>query len=201
MSIPNKWTSALPAQLNLLRSSFQFILHHWLFLFGLGMIAGLGRVAQLGGFGSLPQWAGPALEVVVEGSRVAIFLFVLGLANIRKGLGVFLQVFRFDANAKAAWRRSLGSLRANGFTIGLNLVGFLLIASAVNFLIDHLAYETCLLLSMKGNGLLAMESSEWTVLLFFKNILVIPFTLVFEVLLVIWIARSQFEIAPPKLRF
>ena len=72
----------------------------------------------------------------------------------------------------------------------LNLIGFSLVAWSVNYLIDLLAYQTCLYLTLKENGVLVESSSEWTILLFFKNLSVIPFTLVFETLFVLWLTNK-----------
>ena len=60
----------------------------------------------------------------------------------------------------------------------------------MNLLIDHLAYETCLYLALRYNGILVDTSSEWTILLFFKNISVIPFTLVFETIVLLWLTNK-----------
>jgi hypothetical protein len=66
----------------------------------------------------------------------------------------------------------------------------LLIAATINYFIDLLAYETCLYLSLKSDGILAESSSEWTILLFFKNLTVIPLTLIFDTVLLLWLANK-----------
>ena len=72
----------------------------------------------------------------------------------------------------------------------MNIVGFLLIAWAINYLIDVLAYETCLYLTLKKDGILVESSSEWAILLFFKNLTVIPLTLIFDTVLLLWLANK-----------
>ena len=72
----------------------------------------------------------------------------------------------------------------------LNSIGFLLIAGAINYLIDALAYKTCLYLALKKQGILAASSSEWAILLFFKNLSVIPFTLIFETVFLLWVTNK-----------
>ena len=69
----------------------------------------------------------------------------------------------------------------------VNFACFVLIVWGLNALIDAVAYETCLLLSLKERGILQPGSGEWTILLFFKNLTVIPFTLVFETIFLLWI--------------
>jgi hypothetical protein len=72
----------------------------------------------------------------------------------------------------------------------INFVCFLLIAATINYLIDLLAYETCLYLKLTEDGILSPSSSEWTILLFFKNLSVIPFTLVFEAVFLLWLTNK-----------
>lgn len=67
----------------------------------------------------------------------------------------------------------------------ISFIGFSAIAFTFNFLINQLAYETCLLISLKDDGILVPSASEWTILLFFKNILTIPFTIIFEIILIL----------------
>ena len=43
-------------------------------------------------------------------------------------------------------------------------MAYLLIAWAINFLIDQLAYETCLYLNMQNRGILSADASEWTII-------------------------------------
>ncbi|MDQ4141738.1 MAG: hypothetical protein M3142_14610 [Bacteroidota bacterium] len=73
------------------------------------------------------------------------------------------------------------------FAILLNFTCFLSMAAGINFLIEQLAYVTCLLLSLKQGGIINNASSEWIILLLFKNLSVIPFTLVFEAIFLLWL--------------
>ena len=154
---------------------------------GLGLIAALGRVLQLGGFGAISTSTNIVLEVIVEAARILLFLYVLGLADIKKGLLRIKHLFMHKNKRKQQWKITIHNTKKRWAAILLNLCGFLLIAWALNYLIDILAYETCLYLTLKKDGILAASSSERTILLFFKNLSVIPFTLVFETLLLLWI--------------
>jgi hypothetical protein len=154
------------------------------------VIAAFGRVIQLGGFGKISDVENVILEVVVELSRMIIFLFVLGAANIKRGLYHIRQFLSGKYNLRARLTIALKRVRLHWLSITLNFIGFLFIAGIINFLIDQLAYQTCLFLSLRREGILVDTSSEWTILLFFKNILVIPFTLVFETILLLWITNS-----------
>ena len=186
-----KRLSKLRGKLTVLYGSIFFIRDHFLTIFALGLIAAFGRVIQLGCFGEIPSWVNVGTEVAVETSRILIFLFVLGVANIKSGARLLKRFFANRFTLKASWAIAKRKIRTQWVQISLSFAGFLIIAAGINFLIDTLAYETCLLLTLKSDGILVDTSSEWTVLLFFKNILVIPFTIVFETLLLLWITREQ----------
>ena len=175
-------------KLTTLNNAIFFIKKHFLVILGLGLISAVGRVIQLGGFGEIPGWANIVLEIIVESSRILLFLFVLGLANVKNGILRIRDLYTNKHKWRSNWSVSIQKIKTQWLSVLLNLTAFLLIASMFNYLIDQLAYQTCLYLSLKENGILVESSSEWTILLFFKNLSVIPFTLVFETLLILWIA-------------
>jgi hypothetical protein len=192
-----RWFPKLHDKLNLLYGSLFFIKKHFLIIFGLGLIAAFGRVIQLGGFGEIPSWANIVVEVVVETARVLIFLFVLGIASIKRGANKLKRLFTRRSNLRTYWSIVTKKLKTQWIQIFLSFFGFLLIAGVINTLIDSLAYQTCLHLTLKREGILVDTTSEWTILLFFKNISIIPFTIVFETILVLWITREQtFRLTP-----
>ena len=174
-------------KLTILNNAIYFIKKHFLVILSLGLISAFGRVIQLGGFGDIPGWVNIVLESIVETSRILLFLFVLGLANVKKGILRIQDFFTKKNMWRSTWSVSIQKIKKHWLSVLLNLVAFLIIASMFNYLIDQLAYQTCLYLSLKENGILVDSSSEWTILLFFKNLSVIPFTLVFETLLILWI--------------
>lgn len=177
-------------KLSLLSNTLYFFKKHFLTIMGFGFIAALGRVIQLGGFGQISTGMNIFLEVVVESARILIFLYVLGLANIKNGVLRIKQILTDKDNRKKLLSIAIHKLKKQWFLVSLNIVGFLLIASTINYLIDLLAYETCLYLSLKTDGILAESSSEWTILLFFKNLTVIPLTLIFDTVLLLWLANK-----------
>ena len=185
-------------KLTTLNNAIYFIKKHFLVILSLGLVSAFGRVIQLGGFGEIPGWVNIVLEIIVEFSRILLFLFVLGLANVKKGILRILDLFIKKDMWRANWSVSIEKIKKQWLSVLLNLVAFLIIAAMFNYLIDQLAYQTCLYLSLKENGILVDSSSEWTILLFFKNLSVIPFTLVFETLLVLWIAGklNNYKLSP-----
>ena len=174
-------------KLTTLNNAIYFIKKHFLVILSLGLVSAFGRVIQLGGFGEIPGWVNIILEIIVESSRILLFLFVLGLANVKKGISRIRDLFTKKNMWRSNWSVSIEKIKKQWLSVLLNLVAFLIIASMFNYLIDQLAYQTCLYLSLKENGILVDSSSVWTILLFFKNLSVIPFTLVFETLLILWI--------------
>jgi hypothetical protein len=157
---------------------------------GLGLIAAVGRVIQLGGFGQITSWMNVILEVIVESARILLFLYVLGLANVKNGILRIRHLLTHKDNRKKLLTNAIHKLKKQWLSLSLNIIGFLVIASIINYLIDLLAYETCLYLSLKSDGILAESSSEWTILLFFKNLTVIPLTLIFDTVLLLWLANK-----------
>lgn len=177
-------------KLHCLYNAIYFFKQHFGVITGLGLIAAFGRVIQLGGFGEITSPTSIILEIVIESARILLFLYVLGLANIKNGLLRIKHFFTHKYNRKSQLTITIQNVKKQWLSILLNIIGFLLIAWTLNYLIDLLAYETCLYLTLKKDGLLAETSSEWTILLFFKNLSVIPFTLVFETLFILWLTNK-----------
>lgn len=180
----------LSHQLSCLQTTLYFFKKHFFIILSLGLVAAFGRVIQLGGFGEIAAWANIFLEVVVEAARLFLFLFVLGLANVKKGCLRIWKLFTTAGRRQLSFAVLIRNVRTQGISIILNIIGFSVIAIILNYIINLVAYQTCLFLNLKNNGILAESSSEWTILLFFKNLTVIPFTLVFETFLILWIVNK-----------
>jgi len=177
-------------KLGLLTNTLHFFRKHFMAIIGLGLIAAFGRVIQLGGFGEIANWMNIVLEVVIESARILLFLYVLGLANVRSGVLRIKHLLTHKDHGKKLLTSSIQKLKKHWFSISLNVIAFLLIAWAINYLIELLAYETCFYLTLKKDGILADSSSEWTLLLFFKNLTVIPLTLIFDTVLLLWLTNK-----------
>lgn len=180
----------LSDKLNLLNSTLYFFKKHFIVIIGLGLIAAFGRVIQLGGFGQITTWENIVLEVVVETSRILLFLYVLGLANIKNGVLRIRRLFTRKIYQKTPLTISFQKLKKQWFFVLLNILVFIIIAWTINYLINLLAYKTCFYLTLKKDGILTESSSEWTILLFFKNLTVIPFTLIFDTVLLLWLSNK-----------
>jgi hypothetical protein len=182
---------------NLLHHTLYFFRKHFIVIMILGLIAALGRVIQLGGFGQVGHSMNIVLELVVESARILLFLYVLGLANIKTGILRIKYLVTCKGNRKLLLTNALQKLKTQWISVFLNIAGFLLIAWTMNYLIELLAYETCFYLTLKKDGILVESSSEWTILLFFKNLTVIPFTLIFETVLILWLSNKLWKFRKP----
>jgi hypothetical protein len=175
---------------SLVKNTLYFFRKHCVAILLLGLTAALGRVAQLQGFGPVSGMQNILLEVIVETARIVLLLYVLGMANTRKGMQRIKNIVRSRGNFRNVCSVAFRKLKSNWFTVLLNTAGFLAIAWGINYMIDLTAYETCFYINLKENGILADASSQWTILLFFKNLTVIPLTLIFDALLVLWLINK-----------
>ncbi|GAB3166747.1 hypothetical protein [Telluribacter humicola] len=182
---------SLTNRLSLLSHTLYFIRKHLLVLVGLGLIAAVGRVIQLGGFGPITSGFHIFLEVIIEVARGVLFVYVLGLASLKHGASRIKHLFTDKSSRKHYWRVALQKGKKQWAEILLNFLLFLGIAWVFNYLIDTLAYQTCLYLALKKNEIISQTSSEWTIILFFKNLSVIPFTLTFQALFLLWIINKS----------
>ena len=180
----------LSASLNLLSITVHFFKKHFAAVLGFGLVAAIGRVIQLGGFGPVSSAMNVVLEIIVESARLSLFVYVLGVASIRKGIQRMKHLFVYKEQRKNMFRVAVQRFKKEWPSVCLNIFGLLLLAWTINYLIDLVAYETCLYLTLKSRGILVASSSEWTLLLFFKNLTVIPLTLIFDTVLLLWLCNK-----------
>ena len=158
-------------------------------IFTLGLIAGIGRVIQLKGFGEISPATNIIMEVIVESARLALFIYILGSASLKMGLARIVGIFKKSTDRKELMKLVAANFKRKWPVLLLNFAVYLAIASVINLLIDQLAYETCLYLTMQNRGILSTDASEWTIILFFKNLTVIPLTLIFNTLFVFYMTN------------
>lgn len=176
-------------------ATIRFIKQNWPFIISMAFVAAFGRVVQLGAWGPLSPLTHWLLEVIIEGSRLLLFVYTLSLANLPSGLNKFRHLFTGRADWQrtrlgAVWRLVLRRLLRGWPALLLNFIAFAMIALVLNAFIDHIAYRTCLYVTLKARQFIAERSSEWVLILFFKNLSVIPFTLIFDALFFLWLTNS-----------
>jgi len=171
-------------------TSILFFKNHFAIIILLALIAAFGRAVQLGAFGKVSPVTNTILEIIVECSRILVFLYALGLTNLKTGALRVVQLFTRKANRKQNWSTALQTLKRRWRSVLLNITAFLLFAFLINYLINYTAYQTCLYYKLKAGNILSDGASEWVLLLFFKNISVIPFTLIFNATFLLWITNK-----------
>ncbi|MCF0074454.1 hypothetical protein LZD49_28475 [Dyadobacter sp. CY261] len=167
--------------------TLMFFKRHYLIVLALGMAAAMGRVIQLGALGPISPVLHLALEIIIEGARLMIFVYALGLTNVRKGFGRIRQILTKSGAWKSNWSIAKTRLKRDWRSLLASMVIYLLIAWVINLLIDYTAYQTCLYYKLKVNSIISEGASEWVIILFFKNLSVIPLTLIFNALFLLWI--------------
>ena len=172
-----------------LGSTILFFQKHFFMILTLGLIAGIGRVIQLKGFGEISSATNIIMEVIVESARLALFIYILGSASLKMGLARLASVFKKSKHRNEVMKLVFANFKRKWPILLLNFMVYLLIAWVINLLIDQLAYETCLYLTMQNRGILSADASEWTIILFFKNLTVIPLTFIFNTLFVFYMTN------------
>ncbi|GAB4027527.1 hypothetical protein [Spirosoma koreense] len=165
----------------------RFIRDHFLVIFGLGLVAAFGRAIQLQAFGPISPLGHILLEIIIETARILLFFYALGLTRIRAGLQTVIQLVTNKAERRKNGQAIRHNVGQNWRAILVNFGAFLVIAFLFNALTDHIAHETCLYITLKSRQLLSEQASVWVLILFVKNISVIPFTLVFEAVFFLWL--------------
>ncbi|QHT71041.1 hypothetical protein GXP67_32515 [Rhodocytophaga rosea] len=183
-------TSKWPEKLFWFSESVGFFKANFFTIFGLGLVAAIGRAVQMKAFGPISPSSNVILEIVIESARVLIFLYALGLSNVRSGFTKLIRIFSSSDSRKKSWYTAFQKLKNQWLSLLTNMTVFLLSAWVINFLIDYAAYQTCLYATLKSNQIISDQASVWAFILFFKNISVIPFTLVFNALFLLWITNK-----------
>jgi hypothetical protein len=171
--------------------SLLFFKKHYLIILGLGMVAALGRAAQLRAFGPISPGMFNVLEVFIQSARIMVFVYSLGLTNVKKGVLRLAHMLSSKTTWKENSRIAFQKFKADWRSIMANMVIYLLIALLINKLIDYAAYQTCLYAKLKTHSIISADSSEWVIILFFKNLSVIPFTLIFNAVFLLWVTNKM----------
>ncbi|MFN8345994.1 MAG: hypothetical protein U0X91_13365 [Spirosomataceae bacterium] len=175
----------------LIQETQRFINQHWLKVIGLCLTAAFGRFVQERGMGRISVEWFSVLEILVELSRAVLVLFVVGHGSARAGFRSIAAVFRMKkADWKQRWNQLKVNVSGNKIALSVNLVIFMIIGTVANVSIDLLV-QLGLLDWLKSVGFLAASASSWPVILFLKNVSIIPFTLIFEVVLVLWLVGKN----------
>jgi hypothetical protein len=185
-------TYALLGFSDLIRKTDTQFKRNFLLIFILGATAGIGRFFQEGGYGEISPAIHGILEVVVNGARLLTIFLIIGQGYIKAGFRNFANIFRLTKNEwHEVWANVKYNFANNFLAVLVNFIIYMVIAAAVNFILFSIFDYTSFLAWLKSASLVSPTASKWPVLLFFKNISIIPFTLVFETLFVMWIVERN----------
>lgn len=171
----------------IIQETQRFINKHLLAVGALSLTAAAGRYIQEGGAGRISAEAFFMPEIAVELSRIVLVLLVIGNGAVAVGFRRLLSVFSLKrADWKQVWYRIRTNVAWNRIALSVNFILFMIIGTVVNMGIDLLTH-LFLLEWLKSQGLLAAAAYQWPVILFLKNVSIIPFTLVFQCVLVLFL--------------
>lgn len=169
----------------------RFIRQNFLTTFVPGLISGLCRFVQEGGAGPVSVSTQATLGIVVFLSRTIIVLSAAGQGNVLEGLNRIFKVFSFSA---ADWKMTGLNLKSNArfnlIALVVNILLFVMVSIFINVSLAFLTEATPFLAYLRSLGLLAPAAGKWPVILFLKNISVIPFAFVFEIFLVMFLTGA-----------
>ncbi|MDF7816980.1 hypothetical protein P1X15_05210 [Runella sp. MFBS21] len=178
----------LPVQIGwveILQKTLQFISRYGLKVLLLGLVAAFGRGMQEGAWGAISSIGFWGLEFVVEGVRLGLVILVIGNGSLKIGFRRVVAIFRAKkSDWKLIWTQFKKNVSANKIAILVNFALFLMIAALFNFSI-HVGIEEGLLKYLKNNHIIDAMASKWPVVLWLKNVSIIPFTLIFETILIL----------------
>lgn len=175
----------------LISETDRFIRQNFLTTFVPGLISGLCRFVQEGGAGPVSVSTQAILGIVVFLSRTIIVLSAAGQGNIVEGLNQIFKIFSLSAGEWKMVGMSLKeNVRFNLPALIVNVIVFVVISIGVNVGLAFLMEATPFLTHLKSLHLLAPTAGQWPVILFLKNISIIPFAFVFEILLVMFLTGA-----------
>lgn len=161
-------------------TSLRFVARH---LLGVGLFcvaAALGRFAQTG-YPSLGSTLTQiAFEILVAGSRIALAVVVLGAGSFADGVHMIRRFFRLPKAERDS--RFLGlkrQLATRWRSLVVDFAVYLVLAVALNLLIDAAAGTRWMEKGVTSFG--ADPGRESAQILLFKNLSVIPLTIIFQI--------------------
>lgn len=183
---------ALIGYIDLIQRTDTFIRKNAFWILGLGLIAGIGRFIQEGGSGAISLSTQIILDIVVNTARLLTIFIVIGKGSLKNGINAITNIFRLTkAKWASIWDNIKRNFSGNYLAVLVNFIVYILIAGIINISLFTLFEHTAFLEWLKSNQLLSPSASKWPVLLLLKNISIIPFTFVFELLIVIWIVEKN----------
>ena len=168
------------SQINLrpLSRTIAFYGRHLLILTGISMPPAVLRAFQTGAFGGAGK-AAFFLEILVVLLRALLVMAIVGNGNPRRGWDRIKNAFGPQSGEKDYWSILVANFKRRWVNLLINMLAFAVLILAVNFLIYRIAEWPGLRSTPEAPG------DSTPVVLFIKNLIVIPLTLVFQYILVL----------------
>ena len=168
--------------------SLRFWIRYLVVITFLMLFAALGRAFQMKAAGPVSPFLYWFLEVLVALARMLTLLAIMGFGSIRRGgcnvIGIFKMKSQDWRQAGAATMKKF----SNDWAVFLmSIIVFSCIAFVMNRSITLVAANSKFLHTLKDNHFLAPSASGMPVVFFLKNLTVIPFTMIFDVAIVLWL--------------
>ena len=165
--------------------SSNIIMQHLLLVLTFIFIPAIGRVVQTNGLGNISTSTYWLLEFPVEGARILFLLLLIGDGKIDKGIELLISMFRMTKDQwKTVPTAIINNLKLHSTELLITTFVFVLVALALNYLIKYAANSEEFLFKLQQFSLLRSFNSQ-SLTLFLKNLTVIPFTILFEVWLIL----------------
>jgi hypothetical protein len=187
---PRLGDSLVGTALGLLAWAFGFFGRHILIIFGIGLLAALGRALQVSRKTAFSKAGYVAFEVVVEAVRALIIFAVVGAGDLRSGVQAIWRFLASTGDRSAALNALVHGVTLRWPTMLACFIAFSLAGAAANVAI----FTGASALSSAAAARLGPSPDEdkarkLGIVLFIKNLTVIPFTVVWLWGLVMLLAR------------
>ncbi len=148
------------------------------------LIPATGRIIQAHGFGPVARTTYWLLEIPVETSRVLFFLLLAGDGKISGGIHALGALLRLpEEDWKIIPNTIINSFKPHSVELIATTTVFIVCILVFNYLIKYGAENPQLLSGLRQVSFLKLMNPQ-SLTLFFKNLTVIPLTIIFEV----WLA-------------
>lgn len=174
----------------LISETQRFINQHWIKVGALNLIAAFGRLTQEGGFGIISPWLFALIDVLVIVARFGLIVLVLGQGSWQAGVKqIVLFPKRMTTEGGLLWKQLKLNVFWNKIAFSVNFIVVMIIGTVTNLsiqLFTHLFFFNWL----KSHQFIDPKTTAWGVIQFLGNLSITPFTVVFMVLVGMFLVRK-----------
>lgn len=170
------------APVTILTRSLRFYVAHAVAIIGLGLFASIGRVIQVSWDASISLPLYLLLEGIVEGVRIGILLVGIGGGNLSAGIATSRRIYKMSEQERETHVESMATtFKDNGIDVAVSFVIFGIFVYLIpNMIISQIAETESVRRVVQDLWLQGVddESLRTVIVLFIKNITIIPFTII-----------------------